>query len=328
MSGTCRILSLDGGGERGYISAVFLELFCTQWGINPNTLWQHFDVICGTSVGGIQAIAYANGTSPSEAQSFFTEDGPWIFSTSDVIPSQRPSTASKINTMVFGGTFYPNTRLISTLDTEFGDLLMSDLKTNVVIPSYNFDTDTPTLFSNVDVPGYTGQEEYLKNVALATSSAPLYFPAANFGGVNYVDGAICQNNPAELGLSLAKFLKKTADRFCILSVGTGLGDIGFHSSSSGGVSATAFENMEYIFKLLDIGIAGPQEITSFDMNMQDKYTLQNIYNYRFNFQLTTELDADIDNTDPDFIEYMHDATVNRYNEDISNISTFLGHLTA
>ena len=53
----CRILSLDGGGIRGLFSATFLEKFCNDAGINGNELWKYFDIICGTSIGGIQAIA-------------------------------------------------------------------------------------------------------------------------------------------------------------------------------------------------------------------------------------------------------------------------------
>ncbi len=80
-SNTVRVLSIDGGGMRGYISTNFMELFVQQWGINPNQIWKYFDVITGSSIGGIQALGYSLGIAPSEINSFFTVDGPWIFTT-------------------------------------------------------------------------------------------------------------------------------------------------------------------------------------------------------------------------------------------------------
>ena len=97
---TLRVLSLDGGGMRGYISCVFMELFVQQWGINPNEIWKYFDVIVGSSIGGIQAMAYSIGLSPTDISGFFTNDGQWIFTTSSSIPSSQPSTLTKINTIL------------------------------------------------------------------------------------------------------------------------------------------------------------------------------------------------------------------------------------
>ena len=127
---TLRILSLDGGGMRGYVSANFLKSFVDLWGINPNELWKYFDVITGSSIGGIMALALSFGKSPEELLTFFTEDGPWIFTTSTTTPSSRPSTLSKVNTILGGPlsnpTFYPSTtsgivtmRLKSKLDSVF-----------------------------------------------------------------------------------------------------------------------------------------------------------------------------------------------------------------
>ena len=76
---TIRVLSLDGGGVRGYLSLKFLQRFVAQWGINPNELWKYFDVICGTSIGGIQALAYAYGKSTQDLEPFFREKAKKVF---------------------------------------------------------------------------------------------------------------------------------------------------------------------------------------------------------------------------------------------------------
>ena len=69
---TLRILELDGGGERGYLSLKFLQLFLNQWlGPSITNIAPYFDVICGTSTGGIMALALASGQNPSDLNSFF-----------------------------------------------------------------------------------------------------------------------------------------------------------------------------------------------------------------------------------------------------------------
>ena len=237
---TINILSLDGGGMRGYISALFLQKFVAMWGVDPSQLYKQFDVIAGTSVGGIQALGYAYGMTPTDLQNFFIEDGPWIFSTSSTTPGIRATTLDKISTMVFGGSFYSNANLIARLNDEFGTETLQDMKTNVLITSCNYNLNNPSyaqkaipiLFSNANVPGYTGRNQLAADVALATASAPLYFPAANFNKLNFVDGGIIQNNPVQLALSLGQALYPQADRYCVLSVGTGIGDIGFPPSAT------------------------------------------------------------------------------------------------
>jgi len=337
---TCYVLSFDGGGNKGYISSTFLKRFVTQWEIPQNSVRDHFDVICGTSIGGIQAAGYANGLTPQDLRDFFVNDGPWIFSTNPAIPGLRASILDKVQTILFGGSFYPNTNLLAKLTEVFGNLRLSDLTSTVLMTSYNDDTDTPIFFSNYPIPEYSGTNEYVRNTTLATGSAPLYFPKANFSGANYVDGGICQNNPCQLGLTLAKIKKPLAKRFVVLSIGTGLKNIGFQESlypdEENAIIAYLLSlfpgisdnQIKYLFSLIEKGINGPQEITAMDLKMQDEYTLQNLHTYRFNFTLDPNVDTGMDNTTTEFYTYMNTATNARYDADTSNITTFLGHLTA
>jgi len=79
-----------GGGERGYLADKFLIQFVQLWGIDPGDIWKHFDVICGTSIGGILALALAAGRTPEQLLPFFTNQGPYIFSTNGT-PSSTAS---------------------------------------------------------------------------------------------------------------------------------------------------------------------------------------------------------------------------------------------
>lgn len=321
---TIRVLSLDGGGMRGIFEAKFMEQFVQLWGIQPNEIWKYFDVICGTSAGGLQALGYANGLTPTDMLNFFVEDGPWIFSTSAIVPSVRATTLDKLATMILGGSFYPNTAFVERLDEVFGDQTMADMKTNTLITSYNYDTDTPTLFSNIIFPDSVGQTEFVKNVGLATAAAPLYFPKANWGMSNYIDGGVIKNNPAMLGYALGQVVKPVANRVCILSVGAGLGKIGFHDSP---VPPPDESNMSYIFSLIGIGISGGQETDAKELSLVDLYSLNNIYTYRAQTPLDLEEDTELDNTSVEFIDYMTTTAIDYFQDNITAISNFLGHLT-
>lgn len=380
---TLRILSIDGGGMRGYISTNFMELFVQQWGINPNQIWKYFDVITGSSIGGIQALAYSIGLAPSEINSFFTVDGPWIFTTSSSTASSTPSTLSKINTIVGGPlsnpTFYPSTtagigtmRLNTKLTSVFGTNTLQNALTNVAItsfekndvnPDFSQTTNTPIYFSNSNiVPILSGQNNLMIDVAMSTSAAPLYFPSWNIGIDSYIDGGVTQNNPASFGLAIGKALKPTANRFCVLSIGTGLGDVGFPATttlnkakkellelnnnpkvygekwnlSSKQVSSLQstmnnlgiLEGANLIMYLIGAMTTGPQEIVAQELNIEAKYTLDNLFNYRMQYYLDPVLDTEHDNSTPAILTYYKNSVTQYFNNDIANITNFIAHLSA
>ena len=381
---TIRVLSLDGGGMRGYVSANFLKSFVDLWGVNPNELWKYFDVISGSSIGGIMALALSFGKSPEELLTFFTEDGPWIFTTSSSTPSVMPSTLSKVNTIVGGPlsnpTFYPSTtdgigtkRLKSKLDSVFGSSTMAELNTTTVItsfeknnvdPDYGQDTNTPIYFSNSKVvPSLIGQNFNIVDVAMATSAAPLYFPSWAIGEDLYIDGGVVQNNPAGLALSIAKAKKPTAKRYCVLSIGTGLGDVGFPPESSVksrvkreiqelrkdrkafadkwqlsskqlkeiedlSNNLRALEGAYLIMYLLGVTTTGPQEVEAKELFIESNYTLEQMYYYRMQYYFEPSKNTEFDNSTSDILQYYKNATADYFSNDIDNITTFLGHLTA
>lgn len=382
---TLRILSFDGGGMRGYVSATFMKLFVELWGINPNEIWKYFDIITGSSIGGIQALAYAHGLSPTDVLSFFTTDGPWIFTTDPGTPSVMPSTLSKANTIIGGPfsnpTFYPadvdgigTRRLNSKLIDVFGTSTLQDMLTKVLItsfeknddnPDYAQSTNTPIYFSNVSssvVPILTGQTNTAADVGMATSAAPLYFPPWVIGDNSYIDGGVTQNNPSSFALAVAQAVKPNADRFCVLSVGTGLGDVGFppdepfrrklkkeletfrtNPALFAAKWRISLQEMKKLSAMDDIGIlegaslimylvgamtTGPQEITAQELNIQASYTLNNLYNFRMQYYFDPELDTELDNSTPEILASYEEATTEFFYDNLDNITTFLGHLTA
>lgn len=85
---TIYILSLTGGGAKGYLSNKFLKRFYERWRLSRGQteeefgqIWQNFDVIGGTSVGSIGAVSYGLGKNIDEVLDIFTNQAPWIFTT-------------------------------------------------------------------------------------------------------------------------------------------------------------------------------------------------------------------------------------------------------
>jgi patatin-like phospholipase/acyl hydrolase len=395
---TVRILELDGGGERGYLSLTFFNRFVQQWGIDPTTLAQQFDVICGTSVGGIMALAFATGKRPEDLLPFFTEQGPYLFTLGSnvfppvvippIVPSVRPNSIEKVALIITNIPFYNSSGsfanaygsgLLKTLtETLFLDKTMQDVRSNVIIPTFEYTTKTFVLCSNLANPAFSGQDELISNVALATSAAPVYLPPIELTSpINtklnglFFDGGIYQNNPSQLGYTLGKMTKPNSSRFCILSLGTGGGEYGFdndpvlvnkttfekdkkryapgttlrmvvqkmgHSVKNLNnlqnkmldlqVGDIDFDTISFLFELFSIASTGAQEAAAESLFLESNYTLDQLYYYRFQPPLDLTLDPALDNTSPEILSYYEELANQTYNDDIENISVFLGHLTA
>ena len=357
---TIRVLEIDGGGQRGYFSLNWLDKFVQLWGIDPTTIASHFDVICGTSVGGIMALSLAKGMAPSEMYDFFVERGPFIFSLSSIIPSYRPNAVFKAGLVATDTPFYQSSGgtaqaygaglLYKVIDETFGSKTLSDLNTNVVITGYDQTNSTFRLFSNANVSGYIGQSFLAKDVAKATSAAPVYLPPWVIGGNTYLDGGVYNNNPAQFGVSLAQILKPTAKRICLLSIGTGKGEYGFDPSGNSGpptdntdpkvwqayelsqqmaLSApNAFSTISQIFGLFTLASVGGQESVAESYRQLSSYGGRQFYSYRANMTLDAAQDTELDATSSVAMNYFASASNGLFSSDIANVTTFLGHLTA
>lgn len=378
-SNTLRILSLDGGGERGYLSLNFLKKFVQLWGIDQSTLASQFDVICGTSIGGIMGLSIAKGMTLDAMFPFFTTQGPYIFTLGDSAgitpilppsPSIRPTSAQQLAYITSGIPFYQSSGsyindygaglLETTIQSTFGSVKLSDLNTNVLIPAYQTDTDTFVLFSNCNYSNFIGQSALASDVALSTSAAPIYLPSWTFSGHTYSDGGIALNNPAQMGISLGKMLKPLATRCCVLSLGTGTNpttgsylqsllsltesdfdlvqnpniDDNVISMLKNNITAYNLSTTNPISQLQAIiqqATGGSQESVAEALNLQATYTLDQFYYYRFQptfDDIPSDEDVGLDNTSSTILSYYVSKANTWYSDDIANITTFLGHLTA
>jgi uncharacterized protein len=211
-----RILSLDGGGIKGAFTASVLTALEEQTG---RSIREHFDLIVGTSTGGILAIGLGLGFSAKDLLEFYVQRGPTIFPTTSIV--ERPAG-------FFRSLFAPkhsHAVLREQLYAILGDRKFGEAKCRLVIPTYDANAGRIFLLKTAHNPRFVHDIEALAvDVALATSAAPTYFAAAPFPmhqGASYVDGGVWANCPALIGaVEAIAFLGQTPADLDILSVGT------------------------------------------------------------------------------------------------------------
>jgi len=203
-----RILALDGGGIRGLFTASFLA---TLEDLGRGRIGQHFDLLVGTSMGGIIALALAFGAPAQSVFDLLLEKGRPIFS--------RPRR--------FGMLLrpkYDNRILAAALRDYFGSKTLNDALTPVCITSYELENSYPRIWKDDHAPDLApaGDEPAWK-VALATSAAPVFFPGTQvLEGDSHIDGGVFANNPSLIWLTeAARYFRQSLDRIRILSVGAG-----------------------------------------------------------------------------------------------------------
>lgn len=225
MAAKCyRVLALDGGGIRGLIPAEVLKEIEKRTGKPISKL---FDLVAGTSTGGILALGLVkpgnNGNpefSASDMCDLYLHEGPKIF----------PHTLWHEVTSLHGLTDarYPSAGIEGVLEKRFGDTMLSQALTEVVIPSYDLSRPGPYFFKKE----YAVDEKWdvpMKDVARATSAAPTYFDPAvllsDDGRTQHalVDGGTFANNPSLSAYVDAMRLKDAeTPRIVVVSIGTGL----------------------------------------------------------------------------------------------------------
>lgn len=216
MMPTYRILSLDSGGIRGYLSILLLEKLEQA---RPGFLDQ-FDLIAGTSTGSIIAMALAFAKPLSEIRALYEEKGEAIFHDRLLLDLRDVGFATGLTAK------YHNHNLRQALVEQFGSLQLKDLHKRVLVSSFDLDHQKARevrmwkakFFHNFPGEG-TDAAERVVDVAMRSSAAPFYFPSYQ----GYVDGFVVANNPSMC--ALAQVLDTAVSDLphtAILSVGTGL----------------------------------------------------------------------------------------------------------
>ncbi|KAH7136844.1 hypothetical protein B0J13DRAFT_506566 [Dactylonectria estremocensis] len=244
-----RVLSLDGGGVRGISSLMILQEIMEKLRL-VNGLEQiprpcdHFDLIGGTSTGGIIAIMLGRlGMTVEQCLQAYTKMAQMAFtpkrglrlpaSPSGAFSAQALETAIKQTVREYctdPGCVAQRERGQPTTDTctheemEFRSL--SCTKTVVLaITEVNIDAP-PTLFKTHDTSSDSNGCT-IWQIARATSAATTFFKPIKVGQmqISYVDAGFGYNNPCDVLIREAEQQFPERKEMQILSIGTGLGDV-------------------------------------------------------------------------------------------------------
>jgi len=189
-----KILCIDGGGIKGLFSAQVLAKFEDVFN---TSISDQFDLICGTSTGGIIALAASANIPMLDVVRFYKEKGPLIFAQKKKGWFGRKILCLK--QILYKGK-YDNAELKKALVEVFGNKKISESSNLLCIPAFDIIRATPRVFKK-DYNKFTedNRKTYI-DVALATSAAPTYLPIHNLESSQYVDGGVWANNPSLVGL--------------------------------------------------------------------------------------------------------------------------------
>jgi hypothetical protein len=237
---TFKILSCDGGGIRGLITALLIQDLDQRSQIIAKA-----DGFAGTSTGGLLALGLAKGAPISELIDIYKTQGKEIYQENPAWVEEKQALLQTIATgepLAGPGYFscqYVNNGLKKIAGSLLGAGTLSSLGRFVAINSARlWEPATkgwiPCTFSNWQKNVY--RDISLVDAALATSAAPTYFPpyeVASFG--YFADGGTFANNPSITAVTeaLASQQGGSLADLRLLSLGTGTSPAGIPPDAVG-----------------------------------------------------------------------------------------------
>ncbi len=213
-----RILSIDGGGIRGILPASVLGEFERRY-LGGRCAGDYFDLIAGTSTGGIIALGLANGLPASRILELYVDFGKEIF------PKRR-----RLLGLGHAWDFirslhlyrYDRAPLERQLVRIFGERRYGEAQRRLCVPSFDGFTEV-NVFKTPHHPDFRlDWKEQITTIALATSAAPTFFSVYQNGNRQFSDGGVWANNPVMIGLVDALTCNDLApSNVDILSLGCG-----------------------------------------------------------------------------------------------------------
>ena len=189
-----QILALDGGGAKALFTAHVLARLEQDLDVS---IKDSFDLIAGTSAGGhYEELVEA------------------------VFPAVRRRLWRRPRQLT--APIYDGDALRTALTKVLGEGLLGDSAKRLVIPAWDVQRGSVHIFKT---PHHTRLARDWRipmvDIAMATSAAPLYFPAARVDGHRLIDGGVWANNPSVVAIAEAvSMLDVPLASIRVLNVGT------------------------------------------------------------------------------------------------------------
>ncbi len=340
MAGPFKILSIDGGGIRGVFPAMFLASYEAELKAKGAENWhvyQNFDLICGTSTGGIMAIALALGIPAKEIYELYMDNANTIFGNKKGFLKRLKFAAHKRDELE---------RLIQNKYKSYhngedgDDPRLKHCKTHVAIPIYDLMEGRPSVLKSKYHPSFVRDFHIpAYQAALATSAAPTYFDPysatyTDLNGLekqfqNKVDGGVFANNPTLNGIIEAqKAFNLELKDISVLSIGTGhqrFCDAGLDKKKNHrikyGIHYWMLEDGKK--RLIDIFMQGQtqqsQNLISILKNGIDKREPDNFGYIRIDTQLDDSCNIEMDETDKEKLKKLAEKATIEFQNNATHI---------
>jgi hypothetical protein len=318
---------LDGGGIRGAFIAAFLAKLQEHL---DQPLIKYFDLVTGTSTGGLIAVALAMGTEASELRELYETQGEAIF-------KRPPEKLSAVKRYALNKIFrlnllglaslgldaewlyqskFDSASLKQILTLKLGDKRLADAQCRLAIPSVDLTAAKTIVFKTPHRPDFVRDRHFRAvDVILATAAAPSYFPGASIEpGSSYCDGGVWANNPAMVGYVEAVRISRDCLRpeidprfnenaIHLLSIGTG------RASYYAGANSNKVGLIWWAPRLLNLGGQAQSE----GIHWQMQYLLGERYT-RIDFSIPEgEWALDSVGNIPALLHFGSDQAVQRFN---------------
>lgn len=339
-----RILSIDGGGTRGVIPATILD--CISKDLNKHPL-DLFDLVAGTSTGGIIGIGLAARKDPKTLVDLYLTQSKKIFYDTGW-DDFRDGFGKNI------GADYSNKKLKEILEEQFGALTLGDVfresgeKKILMVASFDLSPQDNGKTVNFRPVVYNScflrhRDEKLVDIALRTSAGPTYFPIYQ---QRYIDGGVAMNHPAMAAVAFAinkqneskdplyrypdglkKGLSLEPEDIKVFSLGCGTSNKNFIAPDK--VKKGDWGNLQWVKYLPDL-------LTESNVQAADYYVRQVIHSDDYK-RIQLEFDADdapavfkddklvlgLDVKSPELLQAMHQYAKDTYKKRKDEILAFL-----
>jgi len=325
------ILSIDGGGIRGIIPGQVLlhieKLLQEITGDNDRRIADHFDLVAGTSTGGILSCAYLM---PGE-------DGRPLYKAPEVVKiyferGQEIFTNTLMHRVKsLGGVLdekYTSEGLEAALLDYFGDTKLSELLKPTLITAYDIKRRRSLFFTQHDAH-HPESNFYVRDVTRATASAPGYFQVARIQSIGkkkiypLIDGGVFANNPSMCAYAeVRKASKRDRDtvvavEMAMLSLGTG-----YACNSYKHEDAEHWGMAGWMVPLVDIMMSGVSETVDYQLQQLFDTTGKPEQYLRINGELKNQDDS-MDNVDPENFKALEKFGNNLFKKNKAKIKRFL-----
>jgi patatin-like phospholipase/acyl hydrolase len=309
------VLSVDGGGIRGVIPAMVLADLEERTGKPTAEL---FDLIAGTSTGGIIALALTvpgDDGGPrwtaNDLVDLYLTQGPRIFHHS--IGQMFESGLGLLDEK------YDAAPLEQALTDYLGETRVSEAVTDVMVASYDLEHRKPFFFKTDRAKLKPEHDWLMREAARATSAAPTYFEPEKLTADGEVfalcDGGVFANNPAMSAYAEARRRHPRA-QIRLVSLGTGQLTRKLHYEDVRGWGL-----IEWARPLLDVVFDGVSDATEYELAQ----LLPESDYVRFQTELVGASDA-LDNANERNLEHLQDLARSLISQRASDLEQLASEL--